>query len=80
MRSVDVILAFPQLVFALLLVSILGPKIWLIVLAVAISHAPQVARVTRAAALDISERDFVKAMQILGIPGRRIIRRECCPT
>src|ERR1700722_8781413 len=57
MRAVDVILAFPQLVFALLLVSILGPKIWLIVLAVAISHAPQVARVARSAALDISERD-----------------------
>ena len=56
MRAVDVILAFPQLVFALLLVSILGPKIWLIVLAVAISHAPQVARVARSAALDISER------------------------
>ena len=79
MRVVDVFLAFPQLVFALLLVSILGPKIWLIVLAVAISHAPQVARVTRAAALDISERDFVKAMQILGIPGRRIIRRDVLP-
>jgi peptide/nickel transport system permease protein len=79
MRAVDVILAFPQLVFALLLVSILGPKIWLIVLAVAISHAPQVARVTRAAALDISERDFVKAMQILGIPGRKIIRRDVLP-
>ena len=79
MRAVDVILAFPQLVFALLLVSILGPKIWLIVLAVAISHAPQVARVARAAALDITERDFVKAMQILGIPGRRIIRRDVLP-
>src|ERR1700733_10685963 len=77
--AVLVILAFPQLVFALLLVSILGPKIWLIVLAVAISHAPQVARVARAAALDISERDFVKAMQILGIPGRRIIRRDVLP-
>jgi peptide/nickel transport system permease protein len=79
MRAVDVILAFPQLVFALLLVSILGPKIWLIVLAVAISHAPQVARVARAAALDITERDFVKAMQILGIPGLRIIRKDVLP-
>ena len=75
MRAVDVILAFPQLVFALLLVAILGPKIWLIVLAVAISHMPQVARVARSSALDISERDYVKAMQILGIPGRRIVRR-----
>jgi len=67
MRTVDIVLAFPQLVFALLLVSILGPKIWLIVLAVAISHAPQVARVTRAAALDICERDYVRAAQIIGM-------------
>lgn len=79
MRAVDVVLAFPQLVFALLLVSVLGPRIWLIVLAVGISHAPQVARVTRAGALDVCERDFVKATQILGIPARRIIRREVLP-
>lgn len=79
MRAVDVILAFPQLVFALLLVSVLGPKIWLIIVAVGVSHAPQVARVTRAAALDICERDFVKAMQILGIPARKIIVREVLP-
>jgi peptide/nickel transport system permease protein len=79
MRIVDIVLAFPQLVFALLLVSVLGPKIWLIVLAVGISHAPQVARVTRAAALDICERDFVRAAQILGIPARRVLRREVLP-
>jgi peptide/nickel transport system permease protein len=79
MRVVDVVLAFPQLVFALLLVSVLGPKIWLIVLAVGISHAPQVARVTRAAALDVCERDFVRAAQILGIPSRRVLRKEVLP-
>jgi len=79
MRAADVILAFPQLVFALLLVSVLGPRVWLIVLAVAISHAPQVARVTRAGALDICERDFVKAARILGIPARRVLLREVLP-
>jgi len=80
MRAVDIVLAFPQLVFALLLVSVLGPKVWLIVLAVGISHTPQVARVTRAAALDICERDFVKAAQILGIPGRKVLSREVLPS
>ena len=79
MRTVDVILAFPQLVFALLLVSIVGPKLWLIVLAVGFSHAPQVARVMRSAALDISERDFVKASELLGTPRRRIMAREILP-
>jgi peptide/nickel transport system permease protein len=79
MRTVDVLLAFPQLVFALLLVSILGPKIWLTVLAVGFSHAPQVARVMRSAALDVSERDFVKATELLGVKRRKIMAREILP-
>jgi peptide/nickel transport system permease protein len=57
MRTVDVFLAFPQMVFALLLVSVVGPKLWLIVIAVGISHTPQVARVIRSVALDVCERD-----------------------
>jgi peptide/nickel transport system permease protein len=79
MRTVDVILAFPQIVFALLLVSIIGPKLWLIVLAVAVSHAPQVARVLRSATLDISERDFVKAVEITGVSSSRVMRKEILP-
>ena len=79
MRTVDVILAFPQLVFALLLVSIIGPKVWLIVLAVGISHAPQVARVLRSATLDISERDFVKAIELEGVSPARVMAREILP-
>ena len=79
MRSVDVLLAFPSLVFALMLVSILGPKLWLIVLAVGLSHAPQVARVLRASTLDISERDFVKAVELQGVKPRLIMAREILP-
>jgi peptide/nickel transport system permease protein len=79
MRIVDVVLAFPPLVFALLLVSVLGSHVWLILLAVAISHAPQVARVVRAAALDVCERDFVRAVELLGTPARRVIRGEVLP-
>jgi peptide/nickel transport system permease protein len=79
MRTVDVILAFPQLVFALLLVSILGPSVWLTVLAVGVSHAPQVARVMRSAALDVSERDFVKAVELMGVRPRKIMAKEILP-
>lgn len=79
MRAVDVILAFPQIVFALLLVSIIGPKLWLIVLAVGFSHAPQVARVMRSAALEVSERDFVKASELVGTPRRKVMNREILP-
>jgi peptide/nickel transport system permease protein len=79
MRTVDVILAFPQLVFALLLVSLLGPKVWLIILAVGLSHAPQVARVIRAATLDVSERDYVKVAELQGMPPARVMSREILP-
>jgi peptide/nickel transport system permease protein len=76
MRVVDVLLAFPQLVFALLIVSVVGAKDWLIVLAVAIGHIPQVARVIRSAALDVSERDFVRAVELMAVPGRKVMRGE----
>jgi len=79
MRTVDVILAFPQLVFALLLVSVLGPRLWLIVLAVGLSHAPQVARVIRSATLDISERDYVKVAELQGMRPRKIMASEILP-
>jgi peptide/nickel transport system permease protein len=79
MRAVDVILAFPQLVFALLLLSLLGPKLWLIVIAVGLSHAPQVARVLRSATLDISERDFVKAAELQGMRPAKVMVKEILP-
>jgi peptide/nickel transport system permease protein len=80
MRTVDVILAFPQLVFALLLLSILGPRLWLIVLAVGLTHAPAVARVLRSATLDISERDFVKVAELQGMRPATVMTREILPS
>jgi peptide/nickel transport system permease protein len=80
MRGVDVLLAFPQLVFVLLIVSVLGTPIWLLVLAVAIAQAPQTARVVHASAQDICERDFVKAVALWGVPPRKVISRHVLPS
>jgi peptide/nickel transport system permease protein len=79
MRTVDIILAFPQLVFALLLISIIGPKIWLVVLAVGIAHAPAVARVMRSATLDISQQDYVKTIELQGVRATKVMRSEILP-
>jgi peptide/nickel transport system permease protein len=79
MRVSDVFLAFPQVVFALLLVSAFGPKLWLLVLPVGISHAPRVARVMRGAALQVVERDFVKAAEAVGESRWRILFSELLP-
>jgi peptide/nickel transport system permease protein len=79
MRVADVFMAFPQIVLALLLVTDFGPKLWLIVLTVGISHAPRVARVIRGAAQQVVERDFVKAAEAVGESRRRIIFGELLP-
>jgi peptide/nickel transport system permease protein len=79
MRISDVFMAFPQIVLALLLVTAFGPSIPLIILIVGISHAPRVARVIRGAALQVVERDFVKAAEAVGEPRSRIIFGELLP-
>jgi peptide/nickel transport system permease protein len=79
MRAQDVILAFPQLVFALVLVATVGPEPWLLVLAVAITTTPRIARVTRAAAVEVVERDFIRAAEGIGVPRRRILFGEVMP-
>jgi peptide/nickel transport system permease protein len=79
MRISDVFMAFPQVVLALLLLAAFGPSVPLIILVVGISHAPRVARVIRGAALQVTERDFVKAAEAVGEPRRRIIFGELLP-
>jgi len=79
MRTMDVILAFPQLVFALVLVATVGPKLWLLVLAVGITTMPRAARVTRGAAVEVVQRDFVKAAEGIGVPRGRILFGEILP-
>ncbi len=79
MRLADVFMAFPQIVLALLLVTSFGPKVYLIILTVGISHAPRTARVIRGAAQQVVERDFIKAAEAVGEPRRRVIFGELLP-
>jgi peptide/nickel transport system permease protein len=79
MRANDVILAFPQIVLVLLAVSAIGPKLWLIVVTVGITHAPRVARVMRGAAQEVVERDFIKAAEAVGERRSRIVFGELLP-
>jgi peptide/nickel transport system permease protein len=79
MRGMDVILAFPQILLALVAISTLGPSWWLMVLAVGLTNMPRVARVTRAAAQPIVERDFVAAAESIGVPRSTILFGEILP-
>ncbi len=79
MRLLDVALAFPQTIFALLFLSILGSEPWLMALIVAAIHMPQVARVARAGTLRVSGEDFVRHAEAVGMSPLRILVTAILP-
>jgi peptide/nickel transport system permease protein len=80
MRLNDVLLAFPQILLALVVLTALqNPSSWVIVVLVGASHAPRVARVARGVALGIVSRDFVVAAEALGERRSRVILAEVLP-
>jgi peptide/nickel transport system permease protein len=79
MRIMDINLAFPQLLLALVALTAIGPKPWLIVLIVGITTMPRIARITRGAAVPVVERDFVGAAEALGESRPRILWSELLP-
>jgi peptide/nickel transport system permease protein len=79
MRAMDVLLSFPQIVFALILAATVGPNLWLLVGAVALTTMPRAARVARGAAVEIVQRDFVRAAEAIGLPRRQILFGEVLP-
>jgi peptide/nickel transport system permease protein len=78
-RVMDVLLAFPQLILALAIASILGPAVQNVVIAVAVPIIPRAARVVRATALSVKENQYVEAVQALGAGQRRIVLRHIVP-
>ncbi|MCL6595264.1 MAG: ABC transporter permease [Firmicutes bacterium] len=79
MRVVDVFMAFPFLLLALMIVAALGSGVVQAVIAVAISYMPVYARLVRGVALGLKELDFVQAARSLGAPGGWIMRRHLVP-
>ena len=79
MWLMDVILAFPQIVLAVVFVSMLGPLPWLIVLVVALTHIPRVARLTRSLTADCVRQEYIEAAEAIATPKSRILIREVLP-
>ncbi len=78
-RLMDILLAFPQLILALAIASILGPAVQNVVIAITIPIIPRAARVVRAAALSVKENVYVEAVQALGASRRRVIFQHIIP-
>ncbi len=80
MRLNDVVLSFPQILLALVVLTALAqPSAWILIVLVGVSHAPRVARLARGVALGIVSRDFVIAAEALGEKRSRVILAEVLP-
>ena len=77
--GVDVLLAFPPLVFALAVTAYLGQSILNLTLVIGVLGIPAFTRVARAVTLSLSEREFVTAARALGATHTRILLRELLP-
>jgi len=78
-RLMDILLAFPQLILALAIASILGPAVQNVVIAISIPIIPRAARVVRSTALSVKENVYVEAVQALGASRRRIVLQHIVP-
>ncbi len=79
MRCVDVLLAFPGIILALVIAGILGPSLFSIMFAISLIGWTSYARVVRGAVLSVKERDFVEAARSLGAGDARILFRHILP-
>ncbi len=73
MRLMDVLLAFPSILLAIVIVSVLGPSLPNAMLAIGIVFIPQIARVVRSAVISVRERDYIEAERALGAGDAQIV-------
>lgn len=76
MRAMDVLLAFPAILLALLIIAVTGPGTFTSVAAIAIVYTPIFARVVRGPTLSLKQRDFVDAARTFGSSQRYILTRH----
>jgi peptide/nickel transport system permease protein len=79
MRLADVIMSFPSLLIAVIVLYLLGSSILNLVVVLAITRIPVYLRTTRAEVLEIRERMFVQAARVMGASSRRILFRHILP-
>lgn len=78
-RLADVIMSFPSLLLAVIVLYMLEPAVGNLIIVLAITRIPIYLRTTRAEVLEIRERMFVQAARVMGASSRRIVFRHILP-
>jgi peptide/nickel transport system permease protein len=78
-RSIDLLMAIPTLIFALVVLSVLPTDLYVLILVMAVLDSTRVFRISRAVAVDIGVMDFVEAARLRGEGWGWIMAREILP-
>ncbi len=78
-RAIDVLMAIPSLIFALMLLSIFGSSVWSLVVIIALLDSTRVFRLTRAVAMNVAVMEYVEAARLRGEGLGWVMRREILP-
>ncbi|NLE11559.1 MAG: ABC transporter permease [Actinobacteria bacterium] len=79
MRTADVFFAFPYILFAIVLIALLGPGFQNVFIAIGVLGWPSIARVFRSSILSVKENEYVDAARAMGASTRRILIRHIMP-
>jgi peptide/nickel transport system permease protein len=79
MRGADILLAIPNILFAMAIVAALGPSFRNLLLAIGITAIPTYVRIVRASVLTVKDQEFVEAARAIGARNRRIILSHVLP-
>ncbi|HEY0438171.1 MAG TPA: ABC transporter permease, partial [Phenylobacterium sp.] len=79
MGAMDLMLAFPSIILAIGITTILGPSITNLMIAVGIVYVPQYARLARSSVLAVKEHEYVEAARAIGAPAPAILARHVLP-
>jgi ABC-type dipeptide/oligopeptide/nickel transport system permease subunit len=78
-RALDIMLSFPGLILAILLMAGLGPRLETVIIAIAVSRVPLSTRVIRSVVLSVKQFAYVEAAQCIGANSRGIMLRHIAP-
>lgn len=79
MRALDMMMAFPDILLAIAVLAALGPRTQNVIIALAIVYTPRTARIVRAAAIEIKEREFVEGAKALGASDLKVVVSHVLP-
>jgi peptide/nickel transport system permease protein len=79
MRGIDILLAFPSILLAILVVAILGPSLLNATVAIAIISVPTYARLARSAALEVVRQPYMEAAKATGAGHVRMVAKHLIP-